>query len=134
MGAALGKPAHAAGHQQFTGYPGSFGVLFDATRCIGCRRCEAGCNKVNELPPPPEPFDDLSVLNTKRRTHAWTYTVVNRYDNIPGAAGPVYQEVAVQPLPGAGLRLVLLRAGLHQDPARARSPGTARCAWAAATA
>jgi formate dehydrogenase iron-sulfur subunit len=67
-------------------------VLFDATRCIGCRRCEAGCNKVNELPPPPEPFDDLSVLNKKRRTHWYTYTVVNRYDNIPGTTGPVYKK------------------------------------------
>jgi formate dehydrogenase iron-sulfur subunit len=92
VGAALSKSAHAAAHKEFSGHPGSFGVLFDATRCIGCRRCEAGCNKVNELPPPPEPFDDLSVLNVKRRTHAWTYTVVNRYDNIPGAAGPVYKK------------------------------------------
>ncbi len=92
MTAALGKSAHAAGHQQFAGYPASFGVLFDATRCIGCRRCEEGCNKVNGLPAPPEPFDDLSVLNTKRRTHPWTYTVVNRYDNIPGNPGPVYKK------------------------------------------
>jgi formate dehydrogenase iron-sulfur subunit len=67
-------------------------VLFDATRCIGCRRCEAGCNEVNHLPPPPEPFDDLSVLDKPRRTHAWTYTVVNRYDDIPGAAGPVFRK------------------------------------------
>jgi formate dehydrogenase iron-sulfur subunit len=92
VGAALGKSAHAAAHKEFPGYPGSFGVLFDATRCIGCRRCEAGCNKVNELPPPPEPFDDLSVLNKPRRTHWYTYTVVNRYDNIPGAPGPVYKK------------------------------------------
>ncbi len=91
VGAALGKSAHAA-HKEFPGHPGSFGVLFDATRCIGCRRCEAGCNKVNELPPPPEPFDDLSVLNKPRRTHWYTYTVVNRYDNIPGATGPVYKK------------------------------------------
>jgi formate dehydrogenase iron-sulfur subunit len=92
LSVALGKAAHAAGNQHFEGYPGSFGVLFDATRCIGCRRCEAGCNQVNNLPPPPEPFDDLSVLNKKRRTHAWTYTVVNRYDNIPGAMGPVFRK------------------------------------------
>ena len=91
-GALLGKPAHAAGAREFEAYPRSFGVLFDATRCIGCRSCEAGCNKVNGLPPPPEPFDDLSVLDRKRRTHAWTYTVVNRYDNIPGAGGPVYKK------------------------------------------
>jgi formate dehydrogenase iron-sulfur subunit len=92
MTAALGKSAGAAGPHHFEGYPGSFGVLFDATRCIGCRSCEAGCNKVNALPPPPEPFTDLSVLDKKRRTHAWTYTVVNRYDNIPGAAGPVFKK------------------------------------------
>ncbi len=92
VGAALGKSAHAAGHKEFTGHPGSCGVLFDATRCIGCRRCEAGCNKVNELPAPARPFDDLSVLDLKRRTNAKTYTVVNRYDQLPGAAGPVFRK------------------------------------------
>jgi formate dehydrogenase iron-sulfur subunit len=91
-GAALATPAQAAGPGHFEGYPNSSGVLFDATRCIGCRRCEAGCNQVNGLPAPPEPFDDLSVLDQKRRTHAWTYTVVNRYDNLPGTAGPVYRK------------------------------------------
>ena len=91
-GAALAKPAQAAGVTHFEGYPNSCGVLFDATRCIGCRRCEAGCNQVNGLPAPPEPFADLSVLDRKRRTHAWTYTVVNRYDSIPGASGPVYRK------------------------------------------
>jgi formate dehydrogenase iron-sulfur subunit len=92
VGAALGKSAHAAGNKQFAGHPGSCGVLFDATRCIGCRRCEAGCNKVNELPAPARPFDDLSVLDVKRRTNAKTYTVVNRYDKLPGAAGPVFRK------------------------------------------
>lgn len=92
VGAALGKSAHAAGNKHFEGYPGSFGVLFDATRCIGCRRCEAGCNQVNGLPAPSKPFDDLSVLDGKRRTDAKTYTIVNRYDNIPGAAGPVFRK------------------------------------------
>ncbi len=91
-GAMLGKSAHAAGTQEFSGYPGSMGVLFDATRCIGCRRCEAGCNQVNQLPAPARPFDDLSVLNTHRRTDARTYTIVNRYDGIPGAAGPVFRK------------------------------------------
>ncbi len=53
-GAVLAKPAQAAGNSHFEGYPHSSGVLFDATRCIGCRRCEAGCNQVNGLPAPPE--------------------------------------------------------------------------------
>lgn len=90
--AALGQSAHAAGNKQFDGYSGSFGVLFDATRCIGCRKCEAACNKVNELPGPARPFDDLKVLDLRRRTDAKTYTVVNRYDNIPGAPGPVFRK------------------------------------------
>ena len=92
LGAALGKSAHAAGNKHFTGYPEIFGVLFDATRCIGCRRCEAGCNQVNQLPATVKPFDDLRVLDVKRRTDAKTYTVVNRYDNLPGAAGPVFRK------------------------------------------
>jgi Fe-S-cluster-containing dehydrogenase component len=71
--------ATAGGTHHFTGYPESFGVLFDSTKCIGCRKCEAACNKVNELPAQPVPFDDLTVLDTRRRTHHDTFTVVNKY-------------------------------------------------------
>jgi formate dehydrogenase iron-sulfur subunit len=89
----LAKNAGAASNKHFTGYPDSMGVLFDNTRCIGCRRCEEGCNKVNELPAPDRPFDDLSVLEIQRRTTAKTYTVVNRYDNINIAKGPLYRKL-----------------------------------------
>ncbi len=95
MGAAAGAgmlapvKADAASHE-FKGYPGSKGVLFDATRCIGCRKCEAACNTVNELPKPKVPFDDLEVLNTKRRTDAKTYTVVNKYQ---GPTGPLFRKI-----------------------------------------
>ena len=60
--------------------------------CIGCRNCEAGCNKVNELPPPAAPFDDLSVLEHKRRTDTKSYTVVNRYDHAANGGGPTYRK------------------------------------------
>ena len=86
MGAAVGaqvsfsaKAKAAAGTEHFTGYPGSMGVLHDISRCIGCRKCEAACNKVNSLPLPNRPFDDLSVLDGLRRPHANTYTVVNKF-------------------------------------------------------
>jgi len=72
--------ATAGGNHHFTGYPDSFGVLFDSTKCIGCRKCEAGCNKVNELPAPEKPFDDLTVMDKRRRPHHDTFTVVNKYD------------------------------------------------------
>ena len=54
------KQAFAAG--SFTGYPEGMGVLVDLTRCIGCRSCEAACNKEQHLPAPAKPFDDMSVF------------------------------------------------------------------------
>lgn len=95
MGAALGSQtlfrtdANAASNQAFDGYPDSMGVLHDISRCIGCRKCESACNQVNELPPPERPFDDLNVLTRKRRPHADTYTIVNRFD-IAGRQTPVF--------------------------------------------
>lgn len=47
---------------------------------IGCRRCEEACNAVNHLPKPKKPFTDLSVTATKRRTSAYEWTVVNKYN------------------------------------------------------
>ncbi len=88
VGAALPTGAEAGG-KEFKGYPGSKGVLFDATRCIGCRKCEAACNKVNNLPKPEKSFDDLSVLDTKRRTDAKTHTVVNKYGS---PKNPVFRK------------------------------------------
>jgi Fe-S-cluster-containing dehydrogenase component len=74
------------------------GVLVDLTRCIGCRSCEAACNKEQHLPAPDRPFDDKSVFEEtfhggtqKRRPDENAYTVVNRYDTEEG--GPVYRKV-----------------------------------------
>jgi Fe-S-cluster-containing dehydrogenase component len=70
------------------------GVLHDSARCIGCRKCEAACQKVNAdvLPSPdklksPEPsFYYRSVMDKKRHTDFQRFTVVNRYkieDRLP---------------------------------------------------
>jgi Fe-S-cluster-containing dehydrogenase component len=93
LGTTLGNAAHAASNKQFAGYPDSVGVLFDNTRCIGCRKCEAGCNEVNELPAPERSFDDLSILDQKRRTDAKVYTIVNRYENTSHGRGPLYRKL-----------------------------------------
>lgn len=88
----LGTTAQAAPNKQFKGYPDSNGVLFDVTRCIGCRKCEAACNKVNDLPAPDQPFDDLNVMNVRRRTDAKSYTIVNRFDGVGTGGGPSYRK------------------------------------------
>lgn len=71
--------AEAATTQTFGGHPDAFGVLHDSTLCIGCRKCEEACAKVNQLPKPEAAYDDQSVLEQKRRTDFKTYTVVNKY-------------------------------------------------------
>lgn len=88
----IGKSAAAATNKQFTGYPKSFAILHDTTLCVGCRSCEAACNKVNELPQPDKPFTDLSVLETRRRTTTTAFTVVNKYDRPNGDRRPVFYK------------------------------------------
>lgn len=99
-GAALvmhpGKKAFASG--SFSGFPDGMGVLVDLTRCVGCRTCEAACNKEQQLPEPALPFDDYSVFDEidehgqKRRTTDKAYTIVNRYDP-EGADEPLYRKI-----------------------------------------
>ena len=89
--AAISSSAHAS-IKHFKGYPESYGVLHDTVMCIGCRKCEEGCNIVNKLPEPEKPFDDLSVLEEKRRTTTRSYTVVNRYDKIEGKNSPIFRK------------------------------------------
>ena len=83
--------------QTFEGYPKGMGVLVDLTRCVGCRSCEAACNKEQGLPQPAKPFDDYSVFHElkhgqKRRTDESAYTVVNQYD-IPELDHPLFRKV-----------------------------------------
>ena len=87
-GASVALPTSVkAGGKSFGPHPDTMGVLFDATRCIGCRKCELACNEVNGLPAPDKKFDDLTVLDTKRRTDEKTYTVVNKFQ---GKGAPVF--------------------------------------------
>ncbi len=80
VGSGLAAAKRVSAHERFEGYRDSYGILFDSTLCVGCRSCEAACNRVNNLPPPDRPFTDLTVLEKQRRTDEKSYTVVNRYE------------------------------------------------------
>jgi len=97
--ASMGAGGKAFGAGGFEGYPDGMGVLVDLTRCVGCRTCEAACNKEQGLPDPSVPFDDSSVFegsghgnSQKRRPDENAYTVVNRYESDEWEA-PVYRKV-----------------------------------------
>lgn len=85
-------PSYAASDAKVEENPDTVAVLHDSVRCIGCRKCEEGCYKVNktDLPEPLVPFDDLSVLEEQRRATWREYTVVNRYE-VPGRK-PVFRK------------------------------------------
>ncbi len=90
---ALAGSAQAASTQHFSGYPGRYGLLHDTTLCVGCRSCEAACNKVNDLPAPEEAFDNMAVLDETRRTTDKALTVVNRYKDAEGDDPAVYRKL-----------------------------------------
>ncbi|WP_291321959.1 sulfate respiration complex iron-sulfur protein HmcB [Desulfonatronospira sp.] len=75
------------------GLPDSYAVLFDVTRCIGCRQCEDACNYEQHLPEPDVDFFDTGVFQQIRRTDWKTYTVVNQYDDKPPGAGDLYRKI-----------------------------------------
>jgi formate dehydrogenase iron-sulfur subunit len=89
LGTIAGNSASIAGNKHFKGFPDTFGVLHDISLCVGCRSCEDACNKVNDLPEPEKSFTDLTVLDQERRTHATTYTIVNKYDD-PNQKAPLF--------------------------------------------
>jgi len=90
-----GKESNAS--KDFEGYPDGMGVLVDLSRCVGCRSCEAACNKEQGLPEPQKPFDDCSVFDEihhgqKRRTDETRYTIVNRYE-VEGEPHPLFRKI-----------------------------------------
>ncbi|GAB4387716.1 MAG: 4Fe-4S dicluster domain-containing protein [Thermodesulfovibrionales bacterium] len=78
--AIIARPGKAEAYENFEGWPDSYGMLTDLTRCVGCRSCEKACNEANKLPKPDVPFDQSSVFDEIRRPSAKAYTVVNRYE------------------------------------------------------
>lgn len=95
--ASMLRPGSSDAAHDFKGYPDSMGVLVDLSRCVGCRSCEAACNLEQNLPAPPEPFDDFSVFDQryrgqKRRTDETRYTVVNRYE-VEGIDHPLFRKI-----------------------------------------
>jgi len=80
--AATVLPKKAEASYEFGGYPDRMGVLCDTSLCIGCRSCEGACNEANNLPKPADKaqaFDNLKVLDTKRRMDHAHFTVVNKF-------------------------------------------------------
>jgi len=56
------------------------GILYDSTRCVGCRTCEFECASAHKLPEPP-PSEKIAAI---RKTDETCNTVVNTYKTEKG--------------------------------------------------
>jgi formate dehydrogenase iron-sulfur subunit len=78
--AIIGGSSDALADQSSIHNADGYGVLVDTTFCNGCRKCEWACNEWNKNPNQPvKSFEDKSVFDKNRRTHASVFTVVNRF-------------------------------------------------------
>ncbi len=58
--ATLGLPvASASARERKTPPSNAVGMLYDATRCIGCKACMVKCKEANGLPPEPGPMEGI---------------------------------------------------------------------------
>ena len=92
LGSLVANPTKVFAAPKLADRPDGFAMLSDSTRCVGCRRCEAACNKANNLAAPNISFEDPSVFEEKRRTEEQVYTVVNRYEN-PKWEKPIFRKM-----------------------------------------
>jgi len=59
--------------------PDAVGMLYDSTRCIGCKSCMVACNEANHLPPDTKESDGLWQMPFD--LNAQTKTIIKLYDN-----------------------------------------------------
>ncbi len=78
-GASTALPAGSAQAWSSKAPDDPYGCLVDLTRCVGCRKCEEECARVNELPAPERPNCQCTIFEKNRRPDDDAFTVVNRY-------------------------------------------------------
>lgn len=78
VGVLAARPQEAA-----TAAPDAIGMLYDATKCIGCKACVAECAKVNDLAPDTEASGGLWPM--PRGLDTRTKNVIQLYESEDGA-------------------------------------------------
>jgi Fe-S-cluster-containing dehydrogenase component len=55
------------------------GLLYDATRCVGCKACVAACKRANDLPPEKGAFDPEGIWDAPADLDGKTRNIVKLY-------------------------------------------------------
>lgn len=81
-GAAAAAPAPASAAVARGPAPSDLGLLFDATRCVGCRACSARCREANGLPADVQVVDG-AAYDAPLDLNAQTLTIIKRWSDGP---------------------------------------------------
>jgi Fe-S-cluster-containing dehydrogenase component len=87
-GAATALAPVADARERVEPSPEAVGMLFDSTRCVGCRACQTACKVANRLPPDTVAANG-GVYDAPSDLNATTKNVIKA---LPTAAGPVFMK------------------------------------------
>lgn len=73
-GAATAVAGEASAREKVHPWPDAVGLLFDSTRCIGCRACQSACKVANKLPP--DTVRDGGQYDAPQDLNATTKTII----------------------------------------------------------
>lgn len=60
------------------------GLLYDATRCVGCKACAAACKRANDMPAERAAFDEAGLWDAPSDLSGSTRTVIQLYEGPEG--------------------------------------------------
>ncbi|GAB4273278.1 MAG: hydrogenase 2 operon protein HybA [Deferrisomatales bacterium] len=89
---ALARPRAAAGSEGIGPDPRAAALLYDATRCVGCKACVAACKRANGLPPEAGAFDPQGLWDAPEDLDGSTRTVVKLYKGPEGTISYVKRQ------------------------------------------
>ena len=62
--------------------PGTLGILYDATLCVGCQSCMVACKQANDMPP--EHSGTEGIWDNPRDLSATTLNIIKKYEHGDG--------------------------------------------------
>jgi len=79
VGAAAAVPTAAEARHTRAPDPDAVGMLFDATRCVGCRACQSACKVANNLPPDKVSAENGGVYDAPQDLNGTTKNIIKAF-------------------------------------------------------
>lgn len=80
-GAAAALPGTAAAAHGPVHRPDAVGMLFDASRCVGCRACQSACKVSNQLPPDKVSAENGGVYDAPNDLNGSTKNIIKVFES-----------------------------------------------------